>query len=125
MNIIIKNNSQMPIYQQIYQQIKMQIVNRSLVENEMLPSMRNLAKDLRISVITTKRAYEELEKDGFIVTMTGKGSFVAAQNLELFREEQLKNIEGQLTRAIQLATTADVSLQQLIEMLKLLYEETQ
>ena len=93
-NIFIDNKSGAPIYDQIYSQIKAQIIGGDLQEDESLPSIRSLAKDLRISVITTKRAYEELEKEGFIYTVAGKGSFVAPKNVELLREENLKKIEG-------------------------------
>ena len=93
MNILIDNKSGTPIYDQIYSQIKSQIISGALKEDEMLPSIRGLAKDLRISFITTKRAYEELEKDGFIYTLPGKGCYVAPKNVELLREENLKKIE--------------------------------
>ena len=96
MNIVISNRDERPIYEQITSQMKKMILSGQLKEGEMLPSMRVLAKDLRISVITTKRAYEELEKDGLIVTVTGKGSFVAEQNSELIKEEKLKDIEQKL-----------------------------
>ena len=93
MNILIDNKNKSPIYDQIYSQIKNQIINGELKENEMLPSIRGLAKDLRISFITTKRAYDELEKEGFIYTIQAKGCFVAAKNTELIKEENLKKIE--------------------------------
>ena len=93
MNVLIDNKSGIPIYDQIYSQIKSQIISGNLQENEMLPSIRSLAKDLRISFITTKRAYEELEKDGFIYTIPAKGCYVAPKNVELIREENLKKIE--------------------------------
>ncbi|MBQ9746811.1 MAG: GntR family transcriptional regulator, partial [Clostridia bacterium] len=93
MNILIDNKSGEPIYNQIYSQIKNQIISGALAENEMLPSIRGLAKDLRISFITTKRAYEELEKEGFIYTVPAKGCYVAPKNVELLREENLKKIE--------------------------------
>ena len=92
MNIFIDNKSGLPIYDQIYSQIKSQIINGALQEDEALPSIRNLAKDLRISVITTKRAYDELEKEGFIYTIPAKGCFVAPKNVELLREENIKKI---------------------------------
>ena len=94
MNILIDNKSGAPIYDQIYVQIKSQIISGALKENEMLPSIRGLAKDLRISFITTKRAYEELEREGFIYTLPAKGCYVAPKNVELIREENLKKIEG-------------------------------
>ena len=93
MNILIDNKSGEPIYNQIYSQIKNQIISGELKEDEMLPSIRGLAKDLRISFITTKRAYEELEKEGFIYTLPAKGCYVAPKNVELLREENLKKIE--------------------------------
>ena len=92
MNIFIDNKRGAPIYDQIYSQIKAQIINGELKEDEALPSIRNLAKDLRISVITTKRAYDELEREGFIYTLPAKGCFVAPKNVELLREESLKKI---------------------------------
>ena len=103
MYIWIDNKSGAPIYDQIYTQIKNQIISGQLGPDEMLPSIRNLAKDLRISVITTKRAYEELEKEGFIYTVAAKGCFVAPKNTELLREEHLKQMESHLQEAIALA----------------------
>ena len=100
MNIIISNTGGQPIYEQIAGQIKALIISGALKEGDMLPSMRLLAKELRISVITTKRAYEELERDGFIISQTGKGSFVAGTNVELVREAQLQKIEQQLMQAL-------------------------
>ena len=121
MNIIIRNTSGQPIYEQIASQIKALIISGELQEGDMLPSMRLLAKELRISVITTKRAYEELEREGFIISQTGKGSFVAGQNMELVREAQLQKIEQQLTQAVTLAQSSGISLEELQEMLVLLY----
>lgn len=121
MNIIIRNTSGQPIYEQIASQIKALIISGELQEGDMLPSMRLLAKELRISVITTKRAYEELEREGFIISQTGKGSFVAGKNLELVREAQLQKIEQQLTQAVTLAQSSNISLEELQEMLVLLY----
>ncbi len=121
MNIIITNNGGQPIYDQIASQIKAFIMNGELKEGDMLPSMRALAKDLRISVITTKRAYEELEREGFIISQTGKGSFVAGQNMELVKEAQLQKIEQQLMQAVELAHMSQISLEELQEMLTLLY----
>lgn len=123
MDIIISNSSGSPIYEQIYSQIKNMILNGTLKEGDSLPSMRALAKDLRISVITTKRAYEELERDGFIETVTGKGSFVGSTNLELIKEEHLKEVEDSLTKAIDAAKLCDYSLDQMIEFLTLLYQD--
>ncbi|MBQ8959944.1 MAG: GntR family transcriptional regulator [Ruminococcus sp.] len=121
MDIIISNASGEPIYSQIVSQIKTMILDGRLNEGDPLPSMRNLAMQLRISVITTKRAYEELERDGFIESFTGKGSFVKAQNKELYREEQLKKIEELLTAAGEKARHCGVSLEELTEMLGLVY----
>lgn len=123
MNLFIDNKSGAPIYDQIFTQLKNRILSGELRENEMLPSIRSLAKDLRISVITTKRAYEDLERDGFVVTVAGKGCFVAPRNLELMREEHRKKVEEALTKAIEQAKAASIDLPELIEMLTLLYEE--
>lgn len=121
LNIIISNASDKPIYEQICTQIKDLIITGQLKEGDALPSMRFLAKELRISVITTKRAYEELERDGFIATMTGKGSFVAGANLELIREENLKRIEQHMIQIKELAARCGLSLEDLQEMLALFY----
>lgn len=123
MNIIINNTSGTPIYDQIYSQIKAQIINGSLKEDEMLPSIRSLAKDLHISFITTKRAYEELERDGFIYTVPGKGCFVAKRNNELLREEMLKEIEEHLAKVIELASSCSLSIDEIREMIELMMEE--
>ena len=123
MNLIISNSSGKPIYEQITAQIKNSILNGELQEGEALPSMRALAQDLRISVITTKRAYEDLERDGFVVTVAGKGCFVAPKNLELMREEQRKKVEEALQCAVDQAKAASIDLEELKEMLSLLYEE--
>jgi GntR family transcriptional regulator len=122
MDIIISNASSKPIYEQITSQIKTLILNGTLKEGEALPSMRLLAKELRISVITTKRAYEDLERDGFIETATGRGSFVAGKNLEFVREEHLRMVEEKLQEAVGLAKTAGISQGDLEEILRLLYE---
>lgn len=124
MNIIISNSSELPIYEQITEQIKSMILQGELKEGDALPSMRTLAKDLRISVITTKRAYEELEKDGFIRSFTGKGSFVCPKNVDLLREENLKKIETSLNQAIELANITGLSHSELLEIFNLLYEES-
>ncbi len=121
MDIIISNSSGEPIYSQISSQIKTLILNGTLKEGDALPSMRNLAMQLRISVITTKRAYEELERDGFIESYTGKGSFVKAQNKELFYEEQLRQTEELLSQACEKAKLCGVSLDELKEILDLIY----
>lgn len=122
MNIIISNSSGQPIYDQISTQIKNLIMQGQLQEGDALPSMRLLAKELRISVITTKRAYEELEREGFIVSIPGKGSFVAAQNMELVREENLKLIESHMQSILELAIQNGLGPDDLKEMLFLLYE---
>ena len=118
MNILIDNKSGEPIYNQIYSQIKNQIISGSLKENELLPSIRGLAKDLRISFITTKRAYEELEKEGFIYTLPAKGCYVAPKNMELLREENLKKIEEHIEEIIKLAAACNLCGEEIIEMVK-------
>lgn len=123
MNVIISNSSGKPIYEQITTQIKQMIMTGELRPGDALPSMRLLAKELRISVITTKRAYEDLERDGFICTQVGKGSYVADTNQEIVREEQLKAIEENLEQAVEKAKVSNISLEEIIEMLQMLYEE--
>lgn len=123
MHIIISNSCDKPLYEQITEQIKHLIMTGELKEGDALPSMRLLAKDLRISVITTKRAYEELEREGFIATLTGKGSFVAGSNKELIREQHYRNMEETLTKAVDSAKISGVSLEEMKEILSLLYEE--
>ena len=123
MQILIDNKSGEPIYNQIYTQIKDQIISGALREDEMLPSIRGLAKDLRISFITTKRAYEELEKDGFIYTIQGKGCFVAPKNVELLREEYLKRMEDHIEQLVQLAGACNLTEHEIIEMVKFALEE--
>lgn len=123
MNIIISNSSQDPIYQQIMTQLKEQILKEQLAEGEALPSIRSLAKELQISVITTKRAYDELEREGYIETVAGKGSFVAAQNKELLREKRVRIVEEKMTEAIAASRAVRLTLPELEEMLKLLYQE--
>lgn len=123
MNIFIDNKSGAPIYDQIYSQIKSQIISGDLKENEMLPSIRGLAKDLRISFITTKRAYDELEKEGFIYTIQAKGCFVAPKNTELLREENLKKIEEHIEQIIKLAASCNLSKEDIIEMIKFNLED--
>ena len=122
-DIIISNSSGKPIYEQIADQVKEQIMAGALAAGDALPSMRLLAKELRISVITTKRAYEELERDGFLENVPGKGCFVAPQNRELLREAQLRRVEEKLTQAIEEARRGAVSLEELKEMLTELYRE--
>lgn len=121
MNIFISNTTDEPIYEQIVRQIKALITAGELSEGDALPSMRTLAQQLRISVITTKRAYEELERDGFIESYTGKGSFVKRQNPELYREDTLRRIEAQLGAVCDMAKTAGVELTELCDILALLY----
>ena len=119
MNLVVSNSSGKPIYEQITTQIKNLILSGELQEGEALPSMRLLAKELRISVITTKRAYNDLEQDGFIETIPGKGSFVAVKNTALLREEHLRRIEEHLTQAASLARTGGITEQELQELLQL------
>ena len=123
MDIIISNSSNDPIYLQIVNQIKAMIMSGELSPGEALPSMRNLAMQMRVSLITTKRAYEELERDGFIETYTGKGSFVKAQNAELLREENLRQVEEHLQKAVQKAKMSGITFEELSDILKMLYEE--
>lgn len=123
MNIIISNSSDKPIYEQITAQIKALVMNGELKEGDALPSMRTLAKELRISVITTKRAYEDLERDGFITTVVGKGSFVKAADIRLVREEKLKQIEDLLARAIALARQSAIEREEIEEMIEIIYQE--
>ncbi|MDY4222311.1 MAG: GntR family transcriptional regulator [Candidatus Faecousia sp.] len=118
MTVLIDNKSGIPIYDQIYSQIKSQIISGSLREDEMLPSIRSLAKDLRISFITTKRAYEELEKEGFIYTIPGKGCYVARKNTQLLQEEHLKQIEEHMEQIIRLAAACNLSREDILEMMK-------
>ena len=122
MDIIIRNTSSQPIYEQICAQIKELIASGKISSGEMLPSIRALAKDLRISVITTKRAYEELEREGYLVSIPGKGSFVAEKNIELMREENLKKIEGHMEEIARLAALCDLSYQDVVEMFHVLME---
>lgn len=121
MDIIISNQNNVPIYEQIVSQIKAQIMNGSLKEGDALPSMRALAQSLRISVITTKRAYEELERDGFIESYTGRGSFVKKQNTEFIREEQLKKIEAMLSQVCDIAQESGITAEELHSVLDMLY----
>ncbi|MFD2761578.1 GntR family transcriptional regulator [Lentibacillus juripiscarius] len=123
MQIIISNSSKEPIYEQITNQIKSSVLSGDLQEGTALPSIRQLAKDLQISVITTKRAYEELERSGFIYSIVGKGSFVAEQNLEVIREKKLRVIEEQLSAVITNSREIGLSFNELQQLLKILYEE--
>ena len=121
MNIIISNASNKPIYEQITKQIKDKILSGELEPGDNLPGMRTLAKDLKISVITTKRSYNDLEEEGYIETVVGKGSFVASKNMELLREEQLKQIEGLIQKAVEFAKVSNVSFEELTEILEMTY----
>ena len=123
MQLLLNNRSGVPIYDQIYGQIKDQIISGSLKEDDPLPSIRNLAKDLKISVITTKRAYEELESEGFIYTVPGKGSFVAPKNLYLIREQNLRLIEEHISEITRLASSCSMSRDAIKEMIDILWEE--
>ena len=123
LEIIISNSSDKPIYEQICMQVKNLIMNGTLSAGEALPSMRVLAKDLHISVITVQRAYEDLTRDGFIETVSGKGSFVAAQNKEFIREEQLRVAEELLQKAAEIGRAHGISYGQMTDILKLFYEE--
>lgn len=123
MYVLIDNKSGVPIYEQIYSQVKNQIIGGTLNEDMMLPSIRGLAKDLHISFITTKRAYEELEKDGYIYTIPGKGCYVARKNVELLREENLKKIEAYIDEIAKLAVSCNLSTQDVIEMVVFGMEE--
>lgn len=123
MDIIISNSSGVPIYEQIEEQIKSQIMTGELVEGDALPSMRVLAKDLKISIITTKRAYEDLERDGFITSVTGKGSFVKGINSDMVKENMMFAIQELLETAVDKAILGKITYEELSETLKILYEE--
>ena len=123
MEILLSNSSDEPIYEQITSQIKAMIMKGSLKSGDTLPSMRKLAKELHVSVITAQRAYEELQRDGFIDTVAGKGTFVAAQNREFILEENLRIIEQNLEKTVKLARENDLALEELIKLVTLFYEE--
>lgn len=123
LNILISNSSQVPLYEQIESQIKTQIINLTLKPGEALPSIRTLAKELKVSIITTKRAYEELEKEGFIKTAVGKGTFVAEANNERLKEVAMFEIENKLEEAIISAKAIGLTLEEALEIFKNLYEE--
>ena len=123
MNIIISNSSNIPIYEQIKEQIKSKIISNELKAGEMLPSIRSLAKDLRISVITTKNAYEQLEQEGYVETIVAKGTYVANKNIEIIREEQLQKIENLIDTAISIAKISKISKKEIQSMIDILYEE--
>ena len=122
MNIFVDNKSGIPIYNQIYSEIKREILNGAIGEGEPLPSIRNLSKDLRVSIITTKRAYEELEKEGFIYTLPGKGCFVAEKNTEIIREDNLRKIEEHMDEILKLARTISLTEDDVLEMMKTIME---
>ncbi len=124
MNLFIDNRSGSPIYEQICSQLKAQIIAGSLPADAPLPSIRNLARDLRISVITTKRAYDELEREGFLYTVAGKGSFVAPKNTALLREENLKKIENHISQIQCLAATCNLTEADILEMIHCIWEES-
>ncbi len=123
MRILISNSSDEPIYTQIFNQIKAQIIRGELDAGELLPSIRGLAKDLQISVITTKRAYEELEREGFVETIPGKGSYIAPQNKELIREQRLRIIEDSLMNVVREGKLMGLDYEEIEEMLRIMYEE--
>ena len=123
MNIIISNSSNTPIYEQIKEQIKNKIVSNELKTGDLLPSIRNLAKDLRISVITTKNAYEELEKEGYVETIPAKGTYVAEKNIEIIKEEQMKKVEDLIETAVSIAKISKISKKEVKDILDILYEE--
>lgn len=125
MNIIITNSGGVPIYEQIAAQVKGKILSGELKEGDALPSMRTLAQDLRVSVITTKRAYEILESEGFIQSFTGRGSFVAASDPEMLREQNLREIEEHLSKAAEIAKRSGVTETELAEILAMLYNDNQ
>lgn len=123
MDIIISNSVDTPLYEQVKEQIKNKIVANELKARELLPSIRSLAKDLRISVITTKNAYDELEKEGYVETIPGKGTYVANKNTELIKEEQLQKVEGLIDTAVSIAKISGISKDEIKEMLDILYGE--
>ena len=123
MNIIISNNSSIPIYEQIETAIKQAIFSNELKEEDILPSVRSLANDLKISFLTVKRAYDELEQAGFIKTVQGKGSFVAPKNLELIREEKLKEIQDYIEKIYDISKISNISEEEIKELFKMIFEE--
>jgi GntR family transcriptional regulator len=123
MELVIRNTGDVPIYEQIVRQVKALVLQGELKAGDALPSMRLLAKDLRISVITTKRAYEELERDGFLTTVPGKGCFVAPQDPGLAREDACRRMGERLAEAVTIGKTAGLSLQEITEALEILYRE--
>lgn len=122
MHLIISNSSSVPIYEQIKEQIIEQIMNDELKEDEMLPSIRSLSKDIKISLMTIKKAYDQLESDGYIVSIAGKGTFVASRNSNLVKEHAQKEIEDNIQKAIDLAARYDISKDEIIDLVNMLYE---
>ncbi len=122
MNIIISNNSSIPIYEQIKIAIKQAIFSNELKEEDMLPSVRNMANDLKISFLTVKRAYDELEQEGYIKTVQGKGSFVAPKNLELIKEEKLKEIQDHIEKIYDISKVSNISEEEIKELFKMIFE---
>ncbi len=123
MNIIISNNSSIPIYEQLENAIKEAIFSNELKEEDMLPSVRNLANDLKISFLTVKKAYDELEQEGFIKTVQGKGSFVAPKNLELIKEEKLKEIQDYIEKIYDISKISNIPKEEIKELFKIIFEE--
>ena len=123
MNIVISNSSTLPIYEQLKDAIKQAIFSNVLKEGEILPSVRNLANDLKISFLTVKRAYDELEKEGYIKTVQGKGSFVAPKNLELIKEEKLKEIQEHVEKIHEISKISNISEEEIIEIFNLIFKE--
>lgn len=122
MHLVISNSSSVPIYEQIKEQIIEQIMNDELKEDEMLPSIRSLSKDIKISLMTIKKAYDQLESDGYIVSIAGKGTFVAPRNSNLVKEHAQKEIEDNIQKAIELAVRYDISKDEIIDLVNMLYE---
>ena len=122
MHLVISNSSSVPIYEQIKEQIIEQIMNDELKEDEMLPSIRSLSKDIKISLMTIKKAYDQLESDGYIVSIAGKGTFVAPRNSNLVKEHAQKEIEDNIQKAIDLAVRYDISKDEIIDLVNMLYE---
>ena len=123
MKIIINNSSMVPIYEQIIEQIKSMIINGILKENDILPSVRSLSKELKISALTVKKAYDYLEEEGFTVTVHGKGTYVGAANQEMLKEEQRKEVESDLEKAIQKGLRSGMSKEEMKELFHLIMEE--
>lgn len=123
MKIIINNSSMVPIYEQIIEQIKAMIINGILKENDILPSVRSLSKELKISTLTVKKAYDYLEEEGFTVTVHGKGTYVGAANQEMLKEEQRKEVESDLEKAIQKGLRSGMSKEEMKELFHLIMEE--